>query len=117
MNIEEYREFCLSLKGTEEDMPFDNITLVFKVKGKMFSLTDIDTFEFINLKCLPEEAPVLREQYDAVGPGYHMNKKHWNTVKMNGTIRDSLIKEWTLNSYHLVVKTLPKKVQKELYEE
>ncbi|EKB58259.1 MmcQ/YjbR family DNA-binding protein [Bergeyella zoohelcum] len=74
MNIEEVRNFCLSLKGAEEKMPFDNKTLVFSVKGKMFCATDIETFEFLNLKCDPEEAITLREKYSEVTPGYYMNK-------------------------------------------
>lgn len=114
MNIEEYRTFCLSLKEAEEGMPFDENTLVFKIKGKMFSLTNIETFELINVKCEPEEAIILRDRFDAVIPGYYMNKKHWNSIKMDGTIPDKQIKEWIKNSYSLVVSTLPKKIQKEL---
>ena len=114
MNIEEYRTFCLSLKEAEEGMPFDKNTLVFTIKGKMFSLTIIDTFGLINVKCEPEEAIILREQFDAVIPGYYMNKKHWNSIKMDGTIPDKQIKEWIKISYSLVVSTLPKKIQKEL---
>lgn len=117
MNIDELREFCLSLKGVEEKMPFDETTLVFTVKGKMFCLTDIADFDFINVKCDPEEALELRELYSEVTPGYHMNKKLWNSVKIKGKIKDKLIKEWILNSYNLVVKGLPKKVQKELEDE
>lgn len=114
MNIEEYRTFCLSLKEAEEGMPFDENTLVFTIKGKMFSLTIIETFELINVKCEPEEAIILRDRFDAVIPGYYMNKKHWNSIKMDGTIPDKQIKEWIKNSYSLVVSTLPKKIQKEL---
>ena len=116
MNIEEYRNFCLSMKGVSEGMPFDDKTLVFFVKGKMFSLTDIDTFDFINVKCDPEKAMELREHYPAVTPGYHMNKKHWNTVIMDGSVPDELIMRWIEDSYRLVVAKLPKKVQKELFE-
>ncbi|NTV45305.1 MAG: MmcQ/YjbR family DNA-binding protein [Chlorobiales bacterium] len=114
MNIETYREFCLSLKGAEEGLPFDDKTLVFSVKGKMFSLTNIETFELINVKCDPEKALELREQYAAVIPGYYMNKKHWNSIKMDNTVSDDLIKEWIVNSYHLVVEKLPVKVRKTL---
>lgn len=114
MNIEAYREFCLSLKGAEEGLPFDEKTLVFSVKGKMFSLTNIDTFELINVKCDPEKALELREQYAAVIPGYYMNKKHWNSIKMDNTVPDDLIKEWIVNSYDLVVAKLPMKVRKTL---
>ena len=114
MNIEEYRTFCLSLKEAEEGMPFDEKTLVFTIKRKMFGSTNIETFELINVKCKPEEAIILREQFEAVIPGYYMNKKHWNSIKMDGTIPDKQIKEWIKNSYSLVVSTLPKKTQKEL---
>jgi predicted DNA-binding protein (MmcQ/YjbR family) len=114
MNIEEFREFCLSLKGVTEDFPFDESTLVFKVMGKMFTLVDIDRFESINVKCDPEKAIELREHYPAVLPGYHMSKKHWNTVLTNGEIPDQLLKQWTRDSYDLVVKGLTKKLQEEL---
>ncbi len=114
MNIESFRTYCLSFKGTEEGMPFGDHILVFKVMGKLFALTDIDAFESINLKCDPEEAMELRERYDAVIPGYHMSKKHWNTVIMDGSIPDALVKTWIEKSYRLVVSSLTKKVQAEL---
>ena len=117
MNIEELRNFCLSLKGAEESMPFDDKTLVFSVKGKMFCATDINTYEFVNLKCDPDKAIQLREQYDEVIEGYYMNKKHWNSVKTNGKITDKQFKEWIKDSYDLVVLGLPKKIQKELNDE
>ena len=117
MNIEEFREYCLSFKGTEEKLPFDETTLVFYVKGKMFCLTDIEEFDLINVKCDPEEAVMLREQYEEVIPGYHMNKKHWNSIKTDGNVSDKLIKEWVSNSYNLVVAGLSKKLQKELSAE
>lgn len=114
MNIEEYREYCMAKPGVTEDFPFDEQVLVFKVMGKMFALADVDFFVSINLKCDPERAIELRETYDAVQPGYHMNKKHWNTVEMDGSIGDKLIKEWIDHSYELVVKGLPKKDQQVL---
>lgn len=117
MNIEDLSHFCLSLKGTEEKMPFDDKTLVFSVRNKMFCLTNIEEYKYINLKCNPDEAVLLRERYSEVTPGYHMNKKHWNSVKIQGTISDKQIKEWIVNSYDLVVAGLPKKIQKELTEE
>ncbi|MDG5799001.1 MmcQ/YjbR family DNA-binding protein [Marinilabiliaceae bacterium ANBcel2] len=117
MNIEEVRNYCLSFKGAEEKMPFDDSALVFSVKDKMFCLTDIYSFDFINVKCDPDEAIELRAQYEDVTPGYHMNKKHWNSINPQGTISDSLIKEWIKNSYDLVVSKLSKKRQKELQEE
>ena len=93
MHIETFREYCLSLHGTTEDFPFGKETLVFKVGGKIFALTHVDPFESVNLKCDPEKAVELRERYPAVQPGYHMNKKHWNTVIMDGSIPDTLLKE------------------------
>jgi len=114
MDIKKYRAFCLSLKKASEEMPFDEKTLVFSVKGKMFSSTNIDTFELINVKCEPEKAIELREQFEMVIPGYYMNKKHWNSIKMDNSIPDDIIQEWIENSYRLVVSKLPKKVQKEL---
>ena len=94
MNIETLREYCLSKKGTDESFPFDQSTLVFKVMGKMFALTGLDGDLSINLKCDPELAIALREEYDAVIPGYHMNKKHWNTINIDGTISRQKIEEW-----------------------
>ncbi|MFK8265739.1 MmcQ/YjbR family DNA-binding protein [Capnocytophaga cynodegmi] len=114
MNIEELREFCLSLRASEGSFPFDDEILVFSVKGKMFCLVNIVKYEFINLKCDPEEAIELREQYPEVTAGWHMNKKHWNSVYINGKIFNNLLKKWIVNSYNLIVKGLPKKIQEEL---
>jgi len=115
MNIEELREYCLSKKGVEECFPFDEETLVFKVMGKMFLLTGIDSrpLEF-NVKCNPDLAITLRETYKCVKPGYHMNKKHWNTVTCDGSAPIKLIKEWINHSYDCVVDSLPQKLKKEL---
>ena len=99
MNIEELREFCLSFKGAEENFPFDEEILVFSVKGKMFCLTNINQYERINLKCDPDEAIELREQYAEVTAGWHMNKKHWNSVRIDGKIPNKLLKTWIVNSY------------------
>jgi predicted DNA-binding protein (MmcQ/YjbR family) len=109
MDIESYRDFCLSLPHVTEGFPFDTKTLVFKVKQKMFALTDVNSFESINLKCDPDQAVLLREKYEAVLHGYHMSKVHWNTILMDGSINDKLIQQWIKNSYQLVVNTLPKK--------
>jgi len=114
MNIEEYRDYCLSLPGAEEGFPFNESTLVFKVKGKMFSATDVDTFELVNLKCDPVKAIELRERYTFVIPGYHMNKKHWNSIKMDHPVPGDLLREWISDSYKLVVAKLPKKERDEL---
>ncbi len=108
MNIEEYRDFCLSLPEVTEGFPFGEDTLVMKVKGKMFSLASLNSFTF-NVKCDPEKAIELREQYPEVLPGYHMNKKHWNTIIPNGSADDSVMREWILDSYRLVVSKLPLK--------
>ncbi|MBS1490671.1 MAG: MmcQ/YjbR family DNA-binding protein [Bacteroidetes bacterium] len=102
MDIESFRNYCLQKKGATETFPFGENTLVYKVNGKMFALTDVDSFESINLKCDPEKAQLLREQYSFVLPGYHMNKKHWNTIRMEQSIPDSLLKEWIDHSYGLV---------------
>jgi len=117
MNIEEFREYCISFAGVTEELPFDNKTLVFKVKGKMFALTDIDLFRSFNVKCNPETAIELREKYDAVEPGYHMNKKHWNTIRVGADLSDQQLKHWIRHSYDLVVSKLPKKLKEELKTE
>mgnify|MGYP002865838952 CR=1 FL=1 len=109
MNIEELREYCLSKPFTSESFPFDETTLVFKVKNKMFALTDIERNLSINLKCDPGKAIQLRERYDAVLPGYHMNKRLWNTVMLDGRLNDAQIREWIDDSYKLVIEKLPKK--------
>ncbi|MDP4207617.1 MAG: MmcQ/YjbR family DNA-binding protein [Bacteroidota bacterium] len=114
MNIEDFRQYCISKKGVTEEFPFDETTLVFKVMGKMFSLTDLEGDFTINLKCDPELAIELRERYPAVLPGYHMNKRLWNTVVIDGSIPDKLIYEWVDHSYSQVVDKLPKKLKNEL---
>jgi predicted DNA-binding protein (MmcQ/YjbR family) len=96
------------MPATEECFPFDENTLVFKVAGKMFALTDIVDAFSINIKCDPEKALELREHYDCVQPGYHMNKKHWNTIIIDGTVSDALLKEWIDHSYDLIVRSLSK---------
>jgi len=107
MNIEELREYCLSKKGVSESFPFDETTMVFKVMDKMFALTDLEGDLSINLKCDPDIAHELREKYPAVLPGYHMNKEHWNTVMIDGSIPERLIREWIDHSYDLVIRQLP----------
>jgi predicted DNA-binding protein (MmcQ/YjbR family) len=114
MDIESFRDFCLSNKGVTEEFPFDEQTLVFKVMGKMFVLTDVDFFKSINLKCDPEWAVELREQYSAILPGFHMNKKHWNTVTIDGSLSDAMIKKLINHSYDLVVEKLSNVLKKEL---
>jgi predicted DNA-binding protein (MmcQ/YjbR family) len=114
MDIESYRDYCLAKPGVTEGFPFDSRTLVFKVMGKMFALTDVDEFQSVNLKCDPEYAIELRETYQAVKPGYHMSKKHWNTVSNNMDVPDQLLLEMIDQSYDLVVKSLTKKLRDEL---
>ena len=114
MNIEEFRQYCLSKKGVTEEFPFGPDTLVFKVMGKMFALTNLDGDFSINLKCDPDLAVELREQYPAVLPGYHMNKKHWNTIAIDGSLSNKLINEWTDHSYNLVVDQLHKILKNKL---
>lgn len=114
MNPESLREYCLNLPAVTEEFPFDEQTLVFKVKGKMFALTDVDSFASITLKCDPERAIELREQHDSILPGYHMNKQHWNTVLLDGSLPDNLVKELILHSYQLVVAGLPKRIREAL---
>lgn len=114
MDIEFLREYCMSKTGVTESFPFDENTLVFKVAGKMFLLTDlVDTFS-MNVKCDPDKALELREHYSCVLPGYHMNKKYWNTVLIDGTVNDTLLIEWIDHSYALVVEALPGKARREL---
>ena len=115
MDISFFREYCLNKKGVTEEFPFDKETLVYKVMGKMFALTEADTFTSINLKCDPELAVELREQYPAIKPGYHMNKKHWNTIDMDGSVKDAHVCQWIDHSYDLVVAGL-KKADRRLLE-
>lgn len=115
MHLDELREYCLLKKGVEECLPFGDDTLVFKVMGKMFLLSGIDSQPIqFNVKCNPEKALELREKYSCVLPGYHMNKLHWNTIICDGSISDKLIKEWIDDSYDLVVGSLTKKQKTEL---
>lgn len=114
MDIEELREYCLSIKGATEDMPFGDLYLVFKVLGKMFALvplqgTDLKVF----LKCDPDKAIDLRDEYNCVEPAWHFNKKYWNTIILNREMNDENVKFWIRHSVEEVVKKLPKRVQAE----
>jgi predicted DNA-binding protein (MmcQ/YjbR family) len=115
MDIETIREYCLAKKEVAESFPFGETTLVFKVRGKIFLLTGLDNpvLQF-NVKCDPEQAIEWREQFDAVIPGYHMNKKMWNTVVVDGSIPGKIIRQMIDDSYRLVVESLPKKSQEGL---
>jgi len=114
MDIESFRNYCLSKKGVTEEFPFDEVTLVFKVMNKMFALTGLNADEFrVNLKCDPERAIELREEHDgAIIAGWHMSKKHWNTVYFEEGLSDKLLIELIDHSYDLVVSKL-KKADKE----
>ena len=114
MNIESLREHCINKSGVTESFPFGEDTLVFKVDEKIFLLTSLSNPESFNAKCDPEKAVLLREQYTEIVPGYHMNKKHWNTVYYNQSLPDSLLKELIDHSYQLVFASLPKAVQSKI---
>ena len=114
MNIEDLRDFCLSLNGATESFPFGESTLVFKVLGKIFCLMDLEGEFSVNLKNDPEKIVQMREEFPAVSPGYHMNKKHWNTVFIDGSIPSELIREWIVESYEQVLKGLPVSKKNEL---
>jgi predicted DNA-binding protein (MmcQ/YjbR family) len=111
MNIEELRAYCLAKEGVEESFPFDETTLVFKVGGKIIALTDtVDTLS-VNLKCDPEKSVELRERYDWIIPGYHMNKKHWITLQLDSFPDTALVLSLIDHSYDLVVNSLPKQIR------
>lgn len=113
MNIESFRNYCLAKKGVEESFPFDEVTLVFKVMGKIFAITGLDAEEFkVNLKCDPDWAVELREEHpDEILPGWHMNKHHWNTVHFEGSLDAAFLKKLIDHSYDLIVASLPKKLR------
>ena len=114
MNVEEFRLYCLQKPGVTESFPFDENTLVFKVMNKMFALTGLKGDDFrVNLKCNPEKAIELRERFDYVLPGYHMSKAHWNTI-VCAFATDQHLKEWTDDSYNLIVASLTKALREEL---
>lgn len=115
MDIEQLREYCLSKPGVEETLPFGPNTLVYKVVGKVFLLTGLDTEQLrFNVKCDPDKAIELREEFSCVLPGYHMNKKHWNTIVVDRSISSRQLGEWIDHSYELIVNSLPKKLRDEL---
>jgi len=115
MNLESLRDYCLKLSGVTEELPFGPDTLVFKVMGKVFLLTSLDgTPLSFNVKCDPEKAEELRADFSEVLPGYHMNKKHWNTIQVTGSIPSDLLFEWVKDSYDLVARSLTKAAKQEL---
>ena len=111
MNIESLREYCLAKAGVTETFPFGEDTLVFKVLDKIFLLTGLEHSDRFNVKCDPDLAVNLREEFEEVKPGFHMNKTHWNTVIMSGRLKESQLKEMIDHSYDIVVKAMPKSKQ------
>lgn len=109
MDIEELREYCLKKSGVHDCFPFDEETLVFKVGSKMFCLSNLSKSFTVNLKCEPGRAIELREEYEEIQPGFHMNKKHWNTIDLEGRLTDKFIKELINESYKLVIRNMTKK--------
>ncbi len=118
MNIEQYREYCLSLPLVEESMPFDDNTLVYKIGGKIFSLAGVDMFEHFAVKCDPDRAIELRDRYEGITGAYHLNKKHWNDVYVNRGYGDDFLKEQILHAYLLVINksVTPKALRVELQQ-
>jgi len=119
MNIESLRDYCISKTAVTEEFPFDKDTLVFKVLGKMFALTSLKGWEegiaSVNLKCDPEKATELRAEYESIKPGFHMSKKHWNTIELYQQELSTLfIQQLIDDSYHLVIKGMTKKQKAEL---
>lgn len=115
MDAVQIRDYCLAKQGVTEGFPFGDDTLVFKVMGKIFCLVSIDSLPCsMNLKCEPERAIALRETYSSIIPGYHMNKKHWNTLSLDGSIPNNLVRELIDHSYLLVVKKLKKADREQL---
>jgi len=112
MDIESLRDYCLSKPAVEETLPFGPDILVYKVGGKIFLITSLSAESFrFSVKCDPEKVIELRERYDCVQPGYHLNKKHWNTIIVDGTVSNSMLKEWINDSYDLIVNSLPAKTR------
>jgi len=109
MDIERHRSYCIAKNGVTEEMPFGPDTLVCKVMGKIFAISPIEPFTSVSLKVDPETGVDLRERYEAVKPGYHLNKKHWITVTLDGSVPDKILLQWIDNSYNLVVASLTKK--------
>src|ERR1700741_4385434 len=112
MDLADFRECCLSKSGVTESTPFGETVLVFKVGGKMFALASLDDVPVrVNLKCDPDLALELRDRYEQVRPGYHMNKKHWNTVEIGTSLPGAEVRKMIEHSYQLVVESLPKSVR------
>ncbi len=115
MNVETLRSYCISKNGVTESFPFDNDTLVFKVGEKVFLLTSLSNPISFNAKCNPERSVLLREEYEDIMPGFHMNKTHWNTIYYNGNLPEKLLLELIDHSYELVFNGLSKKIKDQIY--
>lgn len=111
MTLEDLQAYCGRKSGVSWDTPFGPDVLVFRVMGKIFALAPIGLFKTVNLKCDPERAIELRERYEGIAPGYHMNKRHWNTVDVTGSVPQKLLRELVDHSYELVKASLPRKVR------
>ena len=109
MNIEDARNYCISLPLVTEDFPFDETTLVFRIGGKIFAMMDLENTEWFVLKCFPDYALELRERYPEIAPAWHMNKKHWNQLNLFGSLPDNLVQSLIRHSYNEVVKKIPRK--------
>ncbi len=114
MLLQNYSAHCLKKQGVTASFPFNEHILVYKVGNKVFTLASIHPFQQINVKCDPQKAITLRQQYNGVIPGWHMNKRHWNTLLLNSDLQDQLIYEWIDHAYQLVTASLPKSTQKHL---
>lgn len=114
MTLEFFRSYCLAKYGVTEDSPFGEDTLCFRVGGKIFALLNMDSFQYVNLKCDPERAFELREAFGGITPGFHMNKKHWNSVSVSGNVPDQLILTLVDHSYELVFGSLSQKTKFQL---
>lgn len=117
VNQEDYHNFCMALPHTTASFPFDENVLVYKVHNKIFALADINQWQYVNLKCDPEKALELRAEYQGITPGYHMSKKHWNSVSFDGSIKSDLIYSLTQDSYQLIFQSLPKKLRENQNDE
>lgn len=115
MDIESVREYCLSLPLATEDFPFDETTLAFRIGGRIFAMLDLDRTEWFVLKCEPDYAIELRDRYPEITGAWHMNKKHWNQLLLEGNITDDLVKSLIRHSYNEVVKKIPRRTREELY--
>lgn len=114
MDLQGFQQFCLSFNGVTEEFPFDESTLVYKVSGKIFALSNVENFDFISLKCDPDDALAYRAAFESVKAGYHLNKRHWNTVTLTGEVPDQLLRDWIEASYRLAAAGLSAKLRKML---